>query len=53
MRIGKLILQYHGMIETLGKSDPESKVYGIYTYECRCMNVTLVQVFQGNHNAVL
>ena len=49
MRIGELQLQLHGMIETLFKSKAtQKKVYGIYTYDCRCMNVKLFQVFQRN-----
>ena len=43
------------MIETFGKSKATQKMKytDIYTCDCRCMNVKLVQVFQRNHNAVL
>ena len=38
----------HGIIETLGKrkANPENKVYGIYKWDYRCINVKLVQSFQ-------
>ena len=32
---------------------PRKKVYGIYTCDCRCMNLKLFPVFQRNYNAVL
>ena len=44
------------MIETLGKGKAtqiKKKAYGIYTGDCRYMNVKLVQVFQRNYRKAL